>query len=88
MERTQLMLYELSNFFATKELPEIPVYLDSPLAINVTQVYEKWGSEYFKPHAKQELKLETQSFRIPLPSPDEDHVRNQKQYAKYKAPRS
>src|SRR3989344_5967542 len=36
MERTQLMLYELSNFFAVGTLPKVPVFLDSPLAIKVT----------------------------------------------------
>ncbi|MCR4275963.1 MAG: MBL fold metallo-hydrolase, partial [Candidatus Parcubacteria bacterium] len=30
MERTQLMLYELSNFFDAGDLPKIPVFLDSP----------------------------------------------------------
>ena len=43
MERTQLMLYELSNFFADGSLPKIPVFLDSPLAIKVTAEYSKRG---------------------------------------------
>ncbi|HEY4522754.1 MAG TPA: MBL fold metallo-hydrolase, partial [Candidatus Paceibacterota bacterium] len=38
MERTQLMLYELSNFFEEGSLPKVPVFLDSPLAIQVTRV--------------------------------------------------
>ena len=39
IERTQLMLYELSNFFETGDLPKVPVFLDSPLAIKVTDVF-------------------------------------------------
>ncbi len=41
MERTQLMLYELSNMMESGELPKLPVYLDSPFAIGVTEIYEK-----------------------------------------------
>ncbi len=66
LERTQLMLYELSNFFEAGELPRIPVYLDSPLAIHVTAVYEKWGPTYFKPEAEEEMKRETSLFDFPF----------------------
>ncbi len=66
MERTQLMLYELSNFFSAGELPKIPVYLDSPLAIRVTGVYEKWGKEYFKKETQQELAQEGSLFNFPF----------------------
>jgi metallo-beta-lactamase family protein len=66
LERTQLMLYELSNFFAAGDLPQIPVFLDSPLAIHVTEVYEKWGLTYFKPAAEDEMKREGSIFEFPF----------------------
>jgi metallo-beta-lactamase family protein len=66
MERTQLMLYELSNFFADGSLPKMPVFLDSPLAINVTEVYEKWGPTYFKKEAEDEMKREKSLFEFPF----------------------
>ena len=66
LERTQLMLYELSNFFSAKELPEIPVFLDSPLAIHVTKVYEKWDSTYFKKDVGDEIKKEGSIFEFPF----------------------
>ena len=66
LERTQLMLYELSNFFDAGELPKIPVFLDSPLAIHVTEVYEKWGPTYFKPEAEDEMKREGSLFEFPF----------------------
>lgn len=66
LERTQLMLYELSNFFSAKELPKIPVFLDSPLAIHVTAVYEKWGSTYFKKDVEDEIKREGSIFEFPF----------------------
>ncbi len=66
MERTQLMLYEISKLMESGELPHMPVYLDSPLAIKVTEVYEKWGSEYFKPEAEDELKQRHDLFKFPF----------------------
>jgi len=66
LERTQLMLYELSNFFDAGDLPKIPVFLDSPLAIKVTAVYEKWGMSYFKPETEDEMKREGSIFEFPF----------------------
>lgn len=60
------MLYELSNFFDANELPKIPVFLDSPLAIHVTEIYEKWGATYFRPEAEEEMKREKSLFQFPF----------------------
>ncbi|MFH1855075.1 MAG: MBL fold metallo-hydrolase [bacterium] len=46
MERTQEVLYELSELFASGKLDSIPVYLDSPLAIKATEIYEKFPEYY------------------------------------------
>ncbi|HWH07021.1 MAG TPA: MBL fold metallo-hydrolase [Candidatus Paceibacterota bacterium] len=64
IERSQLMLYEISNLMDAGEIPRIPVYLDSPLAIKVTEVYERWGNEYFKPEAEDELRKEHSIFKF------------------------
>jgi metallo-beta-lactamase family protein len=37
--RTQLLVYELHNLFDQKKLPVFPIFVDSPLAVNVTEVY-------------------------------------------------
>ena len=66
IERTQLMLYEFSRLMESGELPHIPVFLDSPLAINATELYEKWGSEYFKPAAEEELHRRHELFKFPF----------------------
>jgi len=66
MERTQLMLYEISNFMDAGDLPKIPVFLDSPLAIHVTDVYRKWGPEYFKSAVQDEIKREGDIFDFPF----------------------
>ncbi len=66
MERTQLMLYEISNFMDAKELPRIPVFLDSPLAIHITDIYRRRGLEYFKPTTQDEIKREGDIFNFPF----------------------
>lgn len=66
IERTQLMLHQLSNMFEAGELPKIPVFLDSPLAIRVTEVYERWGPTYFKPEAEEEMRREKSLFQFPF----------------------
>ncbi len=70
LERTQMMLYEISKLMESGDLPEIPVYLDSPLAIHATEVYEKWLSDdntgFFKPEAEDELKQRHELFKFPF----------------------
>ena len=55
LERTQMLLYEMNNFFENKELESIPVFLDSPLAIKVTKIYQKY-SDYLKESVRDEIK--------------------------------
>lgn len=46
IERTQEIIYTLSNLFREKKIPMIPVYIDSPLAISATEIFKK-NKEYF-----------------------------------------
>ncbi len=39
VERTQQLLYVLHELFEAGEIPEIPVYVDSPLAVSATEIY-------------------------------------------------
>lgn len=41
VERTQELLYALSRLIKEGEVPEIPVFIDSPLAINVTNTFAR-----------------------------------------------
>jgi len=41
VERTQEILYVLAEFHREGVLPDIPVYLDSPLAIKATEIFRK-----------------------------------------------
>lgn len=46
MERTQELLYHLNNLFNEGRVPKVPVFIDSPLAIKLTNVYKK-HQKYF-----------------------------------------
>lgn len=45
MERTQDILFHLRALRIKGEIPLTPVYLDSPLAINITKVYQQHNSD-------------------------------------------
>jgi metallo-beta-lactamase family protein len=40
--RTQTVLYYLTRLLAKKEIPNVPIYIDSPMAIDVTDLYRKY----------------------------------------------
>lgn len=46
IERTQIILYEINNLIESNVLPRVPVFLDSPLAIKVTDVYRAHIEEF------------------------------------------
>ncbi|MGB9791989.1 MAG: MBL fold metallo-hydrolase RNA specificity domain-containing protein [Thermacetogeniaceae bacterium] len=41
VERTQELLYELNAMFESKQIPFVPVYIDSPLAVSATEIFRK-----------------------------------------------
>jgi metallo-beta-lactamase family protein len=46
LRKTQEILYELNDLIENKKVPSIPVFLDSPLAIKITNVYEDYEHLY------------------------------------------
>ena len=46
VERTQFLVYLLNNLYNQGELPDIPIYVDSPLAVNVTDIFRR-HTDYF-----------------------------------------
>jgi metallo-beta-lactamase family protein len=46
MERTQKLLYEINELVENGRVPQVPIFLDSPLAIKMTEVYKKY-KDYF-----------------------------------------
>lgn len=48
LERTQELLYELNGFVENKLIPQVPIFIDSPLAIKITEVYKKHQAYFNK----------------------------------------
>lgn len=64
IERTQVILYELNKLVESKVIPIIPVYVDSPLATKVTDVY-KASTYLFNERAQAEIKSGDDLFNFP-----------------------
>jgi metallo-beta-lactamase family protein len=64
LERTQGMLFEINNFFEKGIIPPIPVFLDSPLAISVTEIYQKY-TDYLKTSVQEQIKAGDDIFNFP-----------------------
>ncbi|MCC5932501.1 MAG: MBL fold metallo-hydrolase [Cyclobacteriaceae bacterium] len=44
--RTQLLIYYMKELIESKQVPDIPVYIDSPMAISVTDLYKRFFDEH------------------------------------------
>jgi metallo-beta-lactamase family protein len=55
VDRTQLLLYNIRQLEHSKRIPSLPIYMDSPMAIDVTEVYRRHG---------EDLKLSPDALRI------------------------
>ena len=64
LEKTQVILYEMNKLFEEARVPEMPVFLDSPLAIKITEVYEKM-SKNFNNDARKDIQKEGDIFNFP-----------------------
>ena len=64
LERTQGILYEINNAILSGDIEPIPVYLDSPLAIKVTEVYRK-HVEYMRKDVRDQFANGDDVFAFP-----------------------
>ncbi|MBM4294145.1 MAG: MBL fold metallo-hydrolase [Deltaproteobacteria bacterium] len=55
VERTQLLVYLLNKLYHLGDLPEIPIYVDSPLAVDVTDIFRR-HPEYFDDETQDYLR--------------------------------
>ena len=55
VERTQFLIYLLNNLYNQGELPDIPIYVDSPLAVNVTDIFRR-HTDYFDAETQDVLR--------------------------------
>ena len=67
LERTQEMLYELDELVKNGRIPQTPVFVDSPLAIKLTAVYQKYSTnpKYFSEEAINLIKSGDAIFNFP-----------------------
>jgi len=64
MERTQELLFELNAMHNVGEIPNVPMFLDSPLAIKLTEVYQKYP-QYFNKESKYIIDSGDDLFNFP-----------------------
>lgn len=64
MERTQELLYELNELAENGRIPRVPIFIDSPLAIKLTEVYKNYY-QYFDESTKQLIKSGDAIFNFP-----------------------
>ena len=64
LERTQGLLYEINNAVESGDIEQIPIFLDSPLAIKVTEVYRK-HPEYMRHDVQEQIHNGDDIFSFP-----------------------
>ncbi len=62
--RTQDLLYELNHLIEEKKIPQIPVYIDSPLAITATEIFAG-NPEYYDQKTKTLIAKGDHPFEFP-----------------------
>ena len=67
LERTQAILHEMNDIFENGELPSLPVFIDSPLATKVTEIYKKYAMDDFNEEVKAEIRGGDDAFDFPTP---------------------
>ncbi len=64
LERTQELLFELNDLVESGRIKRLPVFIDSPLAIKATAIYQKY-SDYFNSGAAYLIKSGDDLFNFP-----------------------
>jgi metallo-beta-lactamase family protein len=64
LERSQELLFELNELVENNRIPVMPIFLDSPLAIRLTEVFKQY-KEYFNDNAQKALSVDKHLFNFP-----------------------
>ncbi len=64
LERSQELLFELNDLVENNRIPVMPIFLDSPLAIRLTEVFKQY-KEYFNETAQKALSGDKHLFDFP-----------------------
>lgn len=63
-ERTQELLYEIERMMEEERIPLVPVFVDSPLAIKITDIYKKY-EDYFNKEVHYIIGSGNEIFKFP-----------------------
>jgi metallo-beta-lactamase family protein len=64
LERSQELLFELDALVESKQIPIMPIFLDSPLAIRLTEVFKQFRT-YFNEKAQKAMSNDKHLFDFP-----------------------
>ena len=64
LERSQELLFEINNLVENNRIPVMPIFLDSPLAIRLTEIFKQY-KDYFNETAKLALSKDKHIFDFP-----------------------
>ena len=64
LERSQELLFELNALVENRRIPVMPIFLDSPLAIRLTEVFKQFKN-YFNEGAQKALSQDKHLFNFP-----------------------
>ncbi|OGJ01915.1 hypothetical protein A3G53_01345 [Candidatus Nomurabacteria bacterium RIFCSPLOWO2_12_FULL_44_11] len=64
LERSQELLFELNSLVENHRIPIMPIFLDSPLAIRLTEIFKQFKN-YFNEDAQRALSVDKHLFNFP-----------------------
>jgi metallo-beta-lactamase family protein len=64
LERSQELLFELNDLVENNRIPSMPIFLDSPLAIRITEVFKEF-KKYFNENAQKIMLQDGHLFDFP-----------------------
>jgi metallo-beta-lactamase family protein len=64
LEKTQVILYEINELIEEGRVQSIPVYIDSPLAIKITEIYKRYPVD-FNPRTRELIRKGDDIFDFP-----------------------
>ncbi len=64
LERTQEMLFEINDLVEGGHIERVPIFLDSPLAAEITEIYSK-STEFFNPETRKVIRAGDDIFQFP-----------------------
>ncbi len=64
LEKTQMLLTELNDLVEQDQIPDVPIFLDSPLAIRLTEIYTR-NTELFNDTVKAQIAKGDDVFNFP-----------------------